>query len=164
MLPMFPNKKKEKTSLQNGYQDRIANSIVITCICLQQRWATFMQRHAEQLSTKWKAIILSIFCLCTGGFSFFFIAKSLTSNNIVSFNVTQFKSTRLSKAGYKLSKPMVIITKEEYEKIEHFRDYIDSLAVSLSGKKLYDSILISRPGLIDSIVLLENIYQSQIKK
>ena len=161
---MFPNRKKEKTAIQNSRQDRIANSIVITCICLQQRWAAFMQRNAERLSTKRKAIILSIFCLCTGGFSFFFIAKSLTSNNIVSFNVTQFKSSRLPKAGDELNKPLVIITKEEYDKIERFRDYIDSLAVSPSGKKIYNGILTGRPGLIDSIILLENIYQSQIKK
>ena len=164
MLPILPNKKKEKTSLQNIRQDRIANSIVITCISLQQRWATFMQRHTEQLSTKWKAIILSVFCLCTGGLSFIFIAKSLTSNNIVSFNVTQFKSPRLSIGGDQLCKPLVIISEEEYRKIEHFKNYIDSLAGSPSGKKLYNSILISRPGLIDSIILLENIYKSQLKK
>lgn len=164
MLPIFSNKKKEKTSLQNGNQDRIANSIVITCICLQQRWVAFMQRYAERLSTKWKAIILSVFCLCTGGFSFFLIAKSLTSNNIISFNVTQFKSSFPAKLGDELSKPGVIITKEEYEKIEHFKQYVDSLAVSPSGKKLHDSILISRPGLVDSIIFLENIYQSQVKK
>lgn len=86
------------------------------------------------------------------------------SNNRITFNVTQVKSPHLLKVGDELNKPLAIITKEEYKKIEHFRDYIDSLAVSPSGKKLYDSILISHPGLIDSIVLLENIYQSQIKK
>ncbi len=164
MLPIFPNKKKEKTAIHNGHQDRIAKRMVITCICLQQRWAVFMQHYSERLSTQWKAIILSIFCLCTGGFSFLLIARSLTSNNIVSFNVTQFKSAPPLKMGDELNKPPAIITKEEFKKIEHFKKYIDSLAGSPAGKKLYDSILISRPGLIDSIILLENIYQSQIKK
>ncbi len=163
MLPIFSNKKKEKTASQNGNQDRIANSIVITCICLQQRCAAFMQRYAERLSTKWKAIILSVFCLCTGGFSFFLIARSLISNNQIRFNVIQFKPPHLLKAGDELNKPPAIITKEEFKKIEHFKKYTDSLAGSSAGKKLYDSILISRPGLIDSIILLENIYQSQIK-
>lgn len=57
-----------------------------------------------------------------------------------------------------------IVAKEEYEKIQRFRQYMDSLERSPSGKKLYNSILINRPGLLDSIILIENIYQSQIKK
>lgn len=164
MLTLFGNKKKQKTPILNDSQDRVAKSIVITCIRLQQRWAAFMQHHFERLSTKWKAIILSIFCFCIGGFSFFLIARSLISNNCLSLDVTQFKSPRLVKAGDELSKPSVIITKEEYEKIKLFRQYIDSLAVSQSGKKVNDNILIGRAGLIDSIILLENIYQSQLKK
>lgn len=164
MLPTIWNKKKEKPAIQNDNQDRIANIIVITCIYLQQRWAVFMQHYSERLSTRWKAIILSIFCLCTGGFSFLLIERSLTNNNIVSFNVTQFKSAHPLKMEDELNKPPAIITKEEFKKIEHFRNYMDSLAGSASGKQLYDSILIGRPGLIDSIILLENIYQSNIKK
>ncbi len=164
MLQIFSSKKKEKTAIQVGNQDRIANSIVITCIRLQQRWAAFMQSYAERFSTKWKAIILSVFCLCTGGFSFFLVARSLISNNQITFDVIQFKPPHLLKAGDELNKPLAIINREEYKKIEHFKKYMDSLAVSPSGNKLYNNILISRPGLIDSIILLENIYQSQIKK
>lgn len=86
------------------------------------------------------------------------------SNNRITFNVTQFKSAHLLKVGDELNKPLAIITKEEYKKIEHFKNYMDSLAGSASGKKVYNCILTGRPGLIDSIILLENIYQSKIKK
>lgn len=85
------------------------------------------------------------------------------SKNRITFNVTQFKSAHLLKVGDELNKPPAIITKEEFKKIEHFKKYTDSLAGSPAGKEIYDSILISRPGLIDSIILLENIYHSQIK-
>jgi hypothetical protein len=165
MLTLFGNKKKQKAPILNDSQDRIAKSIVITCIRLQQKWAVFMQRHTESLSDKWKAIMLSFFCLSTCGFSLFLITRSLLSNNIVSFQVTDVISPRgQKKAEGEPNNPVEIITNEEYQKIKKFRQFIDSLSGSPSGIKRYDSILFKRPGLIDSAILLESIYQSQIKK
>ncbi len=165
MLTLFGNKKKQKAPIRNDSQDRVANSIVITCIRLQQKWAAFMQRHTESLSDKWKAIMLSFFCLSTCGFSLFLITRSLLSNNIVSFHVTHVISPiGLKKEEGEPIKPMEIITNEEYQKIKKFRQFIDSLSGNPLGIKLFDSILFKRPGLIDSAILLENIYQSQIKK
>jgi len=165
MLSLFRNKKKQKPVIENDKQDRIAKEIVVKCIRFQQRWAVFMQRHTEKLSRKWKVIMLFFFCLCAGGFSFLIITTSLMSNQAISFHVIQVKSPlHIGKSGDEKTKTTVIVTREEYEKIQRFRKYMDSLARSSSGKKLYESILINRPRLMDSIILIENIYQSQTKK
>ena len=89
----------------------------------------------------------------------------MMDNHAILFHVIQVKSPRhIGKSGDEKTKATVIITKEEYDKIQRFRKYMDSLPRSLSGKKLYESILINRPRLMDSIILIENIYQSQTKK
>lgn len=165
MLSLFRNKKKQKSIVENDSQNRIAKNIVFKCIRLQQRWAVFMQRHTERLSAKWKIITLSLFCLCAGGFSLLLIARSLMSDHTATFRVTQGKSWQhIGKSGEEKTNATAIVTKKEYEKIQRFRKYMDSLAISPSGKKSYDSILINRPGLMDSIILIENIYLSQTKE
>jgi hypothetical protein len=41
---------------------------------------------------------------------------------------------------------------------------MDSLARSPSGKNLYDSITSQRPGLMDSVRFIEQLYRGEIKK
>ncbi|MCW3106875.1 MAG: hypothetical protein JWQ09_1381, partial [Segetibacter sp.] len=53
------------------------------------------------------------------------------------------------------------ISKKEFEKIKKFKSYLDSLTKSKSGKRIHDSITANRPGLIDSLSIVENLYQSQ---
>lgn len=165
MLLLFRKKKKEKIIVENNAQDKIAKNIVGNFLRLQQRWAALMQCHTERLSVKWKVIVLFLFCLCSGGLSILFIARSFINNHATSFHVIQGKIPQhIGKSGDEKIKAVTIVTKEEYDKIQHFRKYMDSLARSSSSKKVYDNILIDRPGLMDSIILLKNLYQFQNKK
>lgn len=164
MLSLFKNRKKEKRVVETNDRDRIAKAIVVKCIFWQQRWSAFMQHHSQRLSSKWKVIILTLFCLCAGGSSLFLIAKSLTGNHTLSFGITQIKNSLFQKSGDGKVRIDEMITKEKYDKIQRFRKYMDSLARSPSGKILYNNILITHPGLIDSMLLFENIFQLQNKK
>lgn len=165
MLSLFRKQKTHGSPNENIAKERIANSIVSACLRFQQRWADSMQRRTERLSRNGKLIILSLFCLTAGSLSVYLIASSVKSHKASSFTVIHLKKTPYAiKAGDENTKALLIVTKEEYEKIQRFRFYMDSLAGSPSGKKLYDSILSQRPGLMDSILLIENIYQSQNKK
>ncbi len=165
MLSLFRKNKKQKAFVDNTEQDRTAKNIVGKLLRFQQRWAAFMQRHTERLSVKWKVIILFLFCLYSGWLSVLFIADSLSNNAAVSIHVIQVKTPQhIGKSGVEKNSAITIVSEGENEKIRHFRNYMDSLAKSPSGKKIYDDILIDRPGLMDSIILIENIYQSQINK
>jgi hypothetical protein len=165
MFSLFRNKEKQKRAFDNDARDSIAKIIVVNCISLQQRWAAYMQRHSERLPGKWKFIMLSFFCLSAGGCSLLLIAGSLLTNRAVSFPVTQVKrSLHIAQSGDEKTKAITIVTKEEYEKIHRFRHYMDSLSKNPAGEKCHDNILIDRPGLMDSVILIENIYQSQTKK
>jgi hypothetical protein len=59
--------------------------------------------------------------------------------------------------------PDVIVTKREHEEMQEFQRYMDSLHKSNTGKAIYDSIMMNRPGLLDSVNMLEEIYQSQLQ-
>lgn len=133
MLSLFKNKKKEKPVVETNNRDRIAKAIVVKCIFLQQLWAAFMQHHSQRLSSKWKVIILTLFCLCAGGSSLFLIAKSLTGSHAFSFRITQIKNSLFQKGGDQKVRIYEKITEEQYDKIERFRRYMDSLSRSPSG-------------------------------
>ena len=165
MLLLFRKRKPHSSVTENVAQERLANNIVSACLRFQQRWADFMQRHTERFSRNGKLIILSLFCLTAGSLSIYLIASSVTSHKASSFTVIHLKKPPYAvKSGDENTKALMMVSKAEHEKIQHFRIYMDSLARSPSGKKLLDSILSQRPGLMDSILLIENIYQSQIKK
>jgi len=164
MFSLFIKKKLKDTGTMNAAQEKVANRIVIVCIRFQQRWADFIQRRTERLSRNGKLIILFLFCLTAGISSLYLIASSVISRKASSFNVTHFKTPLyVGKSGDENTKAVVTVTKIEYEKIQRFRVYMDSLARSPSGKKVHDRILDQRPDLMDSIFFLVNIYQSQSK-
>src|SRR5687767_12182579 len=48
-------------------------------------------------------------------------------------------------------------------RINSFKKYMDSLSKSSQARLVYDSILKARPGLMDSIQIIEEIYYSQSK-
>ncbi|MCD0472637.1 hypothetical protein [Flavobacterium sp. JAS] len=52
-----------------------------------------------------------------------------------------------------------VLSKQEFENITSFKFYLDSLKQSKEGKKIYDSITNYRPGLLDSLVFIENYYK-----
>ncbi len=165
MLSLFRKKKALGLLKENAAQERFANKIVSACIRFQQKWADFMQRHTERLSHNGKLITLSLFCLTTGSLSICLISSSVTTRKGSAFTVIHLKKLpHAIKSGDENTKASLLVTEAGFEKIQRFRFYMDSLARNPSGKKKCDSILSQRPGLMDSVLLIEKIYQSQNKK
>lgn len=165
MLSPFGNKKKQKAKKQHEMQDQLLKSIVHTCLKWQSRCAVWMQQKTERLSGKGKLVVLSVFVLLTGGYSIYLIGKSFSGSQTYSFSITPIKRpAHIQETGDEAEHTNTVISKSEYEKIHRFKQYMDSLTRSSTGKVLYDSIVAHRPGLMDSIQIIENIYQSQIKK
>ena len=165
MLSLFRNKKKQKAAEKQEMEDHLLRSIVHTCIRWQSKWTIWMQRKTERLSGKGKLIMLLIFVLLTGGYSIYLIGKSFSGNPTPSFLIISIKRpAHIQESGDEAEHINTVISKSEHEKIHRFKQYMDSLTRSSTGKVLYDSIITYRPGLMDSIQIIENIYQSQIKK
>ena len=55
------------------------------------------------------------------------------------------------------------VDQETFQRILVYERFMDSLGKTSSGLRVRDSILLTRPGLTDSIKMLKEIYQSQLK-
>ncbi|MBG6061561.1 hypothetical protein IWX83_001347 [Flavobacterium sp. CG_9.1] len=131
---------------------------------LQYKCANWLERKTAHLSRKSWIIILFYFTVFTGGCSIYLIVNSLSGNTTKSITVAPItKPTNVVPFKEKSIQLNVAISKTEFEKIVRFRRYMDSLGRSPTGKKLYDSILHYRPGILDSITIVEQYYHSQFK-
>ena len=131
---------------------------------LQYKCANWLERTTAHLSRKSWIIILFCFTVFTGGSSIYLIVNSFSGNTTKSITITPIiRPTNAVPFEEKSIQLNVAISKTEFEKIVRFRRYMDSLGRSPTGKKLYDSILHYRPGLLDSITIVEHYYHSQFK-
>ena len=131
---------------------------------LQYKCANWLERKTAHLSLKSWIIILFFFTVFTGGCSIYLIVNSFSGNTTKSIIVTPItKPTNAVPLEEKFIHLNATISKTEFEKIVHFSRYIDSLDRSPTGKKLHDSIVHYRSGLLDSIAIVEQYYHSQFK-
>jgi hypothetical protein len=165
MLFLFRYKAKQKQDKQNAAQGKIAYSIVSKCIRLQSRLADYMQRKSDRLSGRVKKYGLISFCLVAGGGSLYSIVESFRTAGNYAFSVAPIKVLEhATKTGEANKQPLIIITEDAFEKVQRFRYYMDSLSRSSSGKRIRDSILAARPGLLDSVQIIELIYYTKTDK
>lgn len=150
MASLFRNRKKTATGN-------------IWCFA-QTKWAKWMGRRTENLSRRKLILLLLVFIALAAGRSIFLIGRSVSGNRASTVSVSQVNVPKhVMKTGEAVPKEDWTIGKDVYQRITHFREYMDSLAQSPDGKAVYDSLVASRPGLLDSIKLVEKIYQPQMK-
>ena len=165
MAFLFSKKNKKQTVGPDQIHDREIRQMVNACLRLQTRWARWMDRRTEHLSSRTLLLLLLAFIALAGGYSICLIGQSFSGNQASAFSVTPIITPgRVLQTGDAASQKEMIVSKTDYQQIIRFRGYMDSLTRSPAGKAMHDSILLRRPGLPDSIRLIEKIYQSQIKK
>ena len=154
------NKKKAKAASRYEACSRI-KCIVAAFIKWQRDVAKRMQLNAEKRTTRGKHVMLLLFCVLSVAYSICL----LSGESFHSFSITPVTIPLYAgETGELQSKSSPIISEKEYQRIREFEVYMDSIARSPAGKKLYDSISVARAGLMDSIFLISKIYRSQHKK
>jgi hypothetical protein len=155
-------KTKEK-SAENG-SDKVAQIISGAAIKLQLKFSNTMNQLFNNISTKKLKRWLLIFCIITGGYSIYLIDVAITGNNISGgVNIEHIKTPEhFNNNVDEIMMPYINISEPMYNRILVFEKYMDSLKMSKST--IYDSILQARPGLMDSVQVLKEIYQSQKQK
>ena len=163
MFLLFKNKRLKKELSGTLQQDKIAQNFVNRCIRVQDNSAKFLQSKFERLSLQAKKLVVIIFCSMSFGCCLFSIIESFHNHSSNAFSLTSIKVPK-QVTEYQLEKlrHSIVIGTHGFEKIKMFRLYLDSLTKSKSGKALYDSIIKNRKGLIDSLTMIENIYQLNI--
>lgn len=152
---------------KHSLNDKAAKGIVGCIIKIQNGFAKFMSNRTKNISAPSMKAVLIIFCLAGSSLNIYFILTAFLKKDQ---GTKMVKIDRMSVPKYydKIdalpAEPDVQITKHQHEEMQAFVHYMDSLKHSKTVKHLYDSILLLRPRLLDSVNMLEEIYQSQNKK
>lgn len=164
---MFLSKKRKLISSESDTQQipglqKPLEIIAHKCIRTQSRVATAMQKGSEHLSVTGKKLALITFCFIGIAASIYAFTESIFyKKNSNHFLVSPIPIPK--NALEKDDRTSDILSVTEFNQIENFQKYIDSLSKSISGQKIKDSILKFRPLLMDSIHQLEKLYQIQGK-
>jgi hypothetical protein len=159
-------KKRRSKSNEQPMQDKAAKGIAKLLLSIQMSFTNLMNRITKNMSIKSIKILLILFCLFGGGFSIYLVAAAILKPDsrqpelkIDRVNVPKY----YDKSGNETLQSDQYVDQETYHQIQEYELFMDSLGKTQSGLRLRDSILLTRPGLADSIRMLKEIYQSQIK-
>lgn len=165
---MWLFRKRKKETLSDGklsVLDNVAGKIAGVGIKAQRLFADKMNKLFMNTDFKRLKLILIGFCFCAGGYSLYLIINSVISHDKKqkAFEVQQVDVPKhLNKSGDECVVVEPMVDEVTWQQIKDFRHYMDSLK---QNKKVeYDSILQARPGLMDSVQMLEQIYLSQKQK
>lgn len=163
---LFSFKRNKKVLYKaDCFQGNLLRQFEEANLRLQHKCAHWMERKTAHLSRKSWILILICFTVLTSGYSIYLMIGNFSDTMI---NVEPFttiaKSKNCREGSAQKNKIKVPISTAEFEKIVRFRKYMERLGHSATGKKVQDSIMLYRPGLLDSLTIVEKYYHSQFKK
>lgn len=161
---LFKGNIKRLGSTKRITENTLRKQIEKNYLLVQGIWAKWMAKKTAALSFKQLLILWGLFLAFSSGYSMYLIAVNFSGNatNTLIENPVA-KRIILLQTNDVIIRKNNPISKTEYERIHRFRIYMDSLAASPAGKKVHDSIVNLHPGLLDSIAIIENYYQSNLK-
>jgi hypothetical protein len=160
---LFKKKKqvKDEDEVKPSASDKVAGKIAGAGLKIQKAFGNKMNKLFENMNQLKLKRGLIVFTLLAGGYSLYLIVTAITKPiKQNSFKVEQIDVPKhFDKTGDKIIEQDAMVDEETYINIQHFKKYMDSL--KFNNTKQYDSILTTRPGLMDSVQMLEEIYHSQ---
>ena len=164
MLFSFKRNKKKALDKADYFQGNLLWQFEEANLRLQHKCAHWMERKTAHLSRESWILILICFIVVTSGCSIYLMIGSFSDTVINVEAITTIVKSTNGRQAAEIDKLNVPISKAEFEKIVRFRKYMERLGHSATGKKVQDSIMRYRPGLLDSLTIVEKYYNSQFKK
>lgn len=154
--PKEPDENLSK-SMSSGIKEYVANK--------EEKLAGYLNRRLNRLTVKGQLYFLFAFCTLFGGVSLYLILNTFWGTGPSASSI-QPKSiiVPLHKTGEENIFPGLLVTEEDIKELRAFKSFMDSLRLSAQGKPIYDSILTNRPGLMDTVSMLEQLYLLQQNK
>ena len=155
-------KRKTKSAIDQFESISIGTRIGRGIVKLQTEFAVRLNLAAAGLSAKKLKMNLVLFCLASGGLSLYLAINGLLGSNTAKNAITidhALVPKHFNRSGDEVRDVQNIIDETLYQQVRTFRAYMDSL--HMNDKKTFDSITLSRPGLMDSVHAIEEIYLSQ---
>ncbi|MDT0677047.1 hypothetical protein [Autumnicola musiva] len=153
---MKRNVKQKKEACKNGL---LMQGLLALYKWLQKEWAQWMSNKTKSISKRALTIALVVFVSFTSSYCIYLGIHAITGKSKGNaFTVTSIKRPRHLTVSGDMEPTLPPVSRRDYERIQKFRFYMDSLARSPSGRKLYDSIMANRPELMDSVRYIEEEY------
>jgi hypothetical protein len=153
-MKLFRNKNKQQND-NGAASSKAAEWLAFHIAKVQGYWAKGMDKLFNHLSARSQKITLIGACLVMVLYSTAVIAFSFSKARTL---MTKPSSAIQPLSIIKSGNPMPVGVPAYIGRIERFKDYLDSLSHTLDGRRIRDSILERRPGLLDSIQRIEIIY------
>jgi len=156
---MFKFLKRKKVIAANPLHEKAAGIIVAKVLWLQNKWTLFMDRKVNKLSVRSKKFGLMVFV----GLSVLICISILIETFNGSHHNSSLQIGHMRKQILQHDEIVPSTPLSQYNRVVAFHKYMDSLSSSNTGRKLFDSINLVRPGLLDSVRILERLYHNQNK-
>ena len=150
---------RKKTPAENPLQDKAAGWLVAKVLWLQTKWVQYLDGRVNKLSIRSKKFGLMVFV----GLSLLVCTSILVETFTGHRNPTTLNIGKMRKPVIQRDEARPFISSSQFKRVSEFHRHMDSLVSSIPGKKIYDSIMQCRPGLLDSAKQLEELYQHQNK-
>jgi hypothetical protein len=158
-------KQNNKVETGNAVSDKVAGKIAKAGIAVQNKFAKGMDKIFAGMKTKRLKLYLIIFCISCGGYSIYLFTDAIISPDANNKALQIDKASipkHIDDTGDEMMATDNSVDEETFNQIQQFKRYLDSLKQSKSY--LYDSIVTARPFLMDTVLILEQIYYSQKQK
>lgn len=148
-----------KRDIDKGWTDKAAEKIARTGIKVQTGFTNGMSRLLGNMSAGKLKVLLVMFCVTVGGYSVYLFGDALFSTEAKStIKIQQVTIPKhANKGGSENLLSNQYVDEPTYQQIVGFKKYMDSLKVA--KHPLYDSVVITRPGLMDSVQILIEAYE-----
>jgi len=151
--------KRNKIAAKSG--EKLAGIIAGALLGSQRRISSRVNTQLARLEKRGKMLFMAGVVTLLGGFSLFTI--------VFSFNDEEprlAKPWRVVVPKYieeRFTPLLPTIHAKDMEQIVLFKNYLDSLRRDSHGRYFYDSLRRHRPGLLDSLTLMQSYYHSNVK-
>lgn len=158
MFGILKKRKRDHRSTDKPrLTDRAARKGAGIIISLQRKWAESMHQLTRNWTVTQKKIALVCFCTLLGAHSGIALYQA--------FNPRPKKQTVIPVT--RIRQPLIQESRirapssgdPAYRRVRQIHAWLDSLQTTTEGRKRYDSLMKKRPGLMDTIITIENFYQ-----
>jgi hypothetical protein len=146
------NKKKTEGPVLDNY-------LYLLYLKAKVNWAEWMHRQSLRLGKQGVKIAFGVLTSLFGGFCLLLMisgGQQFYSRQPVRPDGIQTIRAPSATANIGASRDTVMM-----KQIEAFHTYMDKLTLTQGGRKIRDSLLKARPGLLDSIKIVESMYNNK---
>ena len=143
-------KRKRKEPKENPLQDKLARKIAGGFVLVQTKFSDMMNKRFANMPARRLKIFLIAFCVFSGGLSLYFFVSAIVAKPRPGFKIDQVKVPQhFDRSGDEVMENEM--PEDVYREIQQYRYYMDSIGEPI------------RPGLQDSMRILEELYWQQQK-